>query len=105
MITVTGCRHWTEEAGYCTHQPTRPYLPGPRCRDHTPARLAGRADHTPDPTLTLDGIRAAQGLVYHYLRHDTQLIDDRAIASGRRRSNTRTYRDAKAAEAARKAKA
>lgn len=37
----TPCDYWVENR-YCGAAPTRPYLQGCRCSDHTPARLAGR---------------------------------------------------------------
>jgi hypothetical protein len=47
-----------DDGAACNAAPTRPYLVGPRCTDHTPARLAGRQDHVPDPTLTLEALQA-----------------------------------------------
>lgn len=99
---VTGCGHW-QDGGYCgATDNVRRYIPGPRCPQHTPAALNGRPECEPDPTLTLDGIRAAKGLTYHYRPNDTALNDQRAVASGRRRSNPQTYRDAQAAETSRR---
>lgn len=41
----TACRYWIGAEGRrCGVTPARPYLPGPRCTDHTPARLAGRPE-------------------------------------------------------------
>lgn len=54
------CHHWSDADGYCgaTDNVTR-YLTGPRCPRHTPAALAGHPKPVPDPTMTLDGLRAA----------------------------------------------
>lgn len=41
-------------------QPGRLYLCGPRCDDHSPAALAGRAVPVPDPRHTIDGLRTRQ---------------------------------------------
>jgi len=78
----------------------RAYLNGMVCPAHTPARQAGRPEHVPDPELTLDALRPAP---YVFNLNDTALIDQRAVASGRRRSTPEQYRAAQAAEAERKA--
>lgn len=98
------CTYWTS-AGYCGHGDTRSYLVGERCPAHTPAALAGKPepDALVDHALTLDGRRAAAGLVYAYRATDSALIDERAIASGRRRSNPAAYRLAQTAEDERRA--
>lgn len=89
----------------CGVQPAKLYPAGWRCEDCTPARCAGRPEPpTPDPTLTLDGLRKAKGLIWSYRKTDTALNDERAIASGRRRSTPSQYRAARDAEQARKGK-
>lgn len=89
----------------CGCWPARLYPAGWRCPDCTPAVCAGRAEPpTPDPELTLDALRKAAGLVYGFRATDTALNDDRAIASGRRRSSPAAYRAARDAEEARKRK-
>lgn len=104
MSVVRRCDHWTDGPGYCkSPQGIRYYLIGWRCPAHTPARLAGHEEDIPDPTRTLAGIRAAAGSAFHFNRNDTALNDDRAIASGRRRSTPEAYRAARAAEDERKA--
>lgn len=40
------CRHWLGDH-FCDARPTRQYVPGWRCRDHTPAALAGREESAP----------------------------------------------------------
>lgn len=53
----TPCGHWSDGVGYCG-TPTRVrFLPGFRCPDHTPAALAGRPEASPDPELTMEGLR------------------------------------------------
>ncbi|RCV51188.1 hypothetical protein DEF23_20915 [Marinitenerispora sediminis] len=43
------CRHWIgAESRWCGATPTRLYIQGPRCQQHTPARLAGH----PEPGRT-----------------------------------------------------
>lgn len=90
------CNLW-QDGAYCLAETERAYLPGPRCPEHTPAALAGRPETIPDPARTLDGIRAAKGLTFHQLPAAT-VIDEKAIASGKRRSNPRAYRDARNAQ-------
>jgi len=42
------CGHYIgDEARHCGATPTRHYLTGHRCEDHTPARLAGQAESAP----------------------------------------------------------
>lgn len=53
------CGHYADGAGVCGTQPTREYLTGDRCKAHTPAKLAGRAEIVPDPARTLVAIYQA----------------------------------------------
>ena len=69
------------------------YPDGWRCAAHTPAAIAGRPETVPDPALTLAGIRAARGVRYSPPPTET-VVDRAAVASGKRRSSTRAYRDA-----------
>lgn len=95
----------TRNCTICGCWPAKLYPAGWRCEDCTPARCAGRPEPpTPDPALTLDGFRKAAGIVWSFRRTDTALNDDRAIASGRRRSSPAAYRAARAAEEARRTK-
>lgn len=90
---------------WCGSSPARHYLTGWCCTNHTPARQNGRNNPpTPDPALTLDGLRKAAGITWTFRATDTALNDDRAVASGRRRSTPQQYRAARAAEQARKSK-
>lgn len=79
------CTHWAD-GGYCGNQDSRHYLPRERCAPHTPAALAGRPEARVDPALTLDGLRAAHGLVWGFNANDTALYDQRARDSGKRAS-------------------
>lgn len=97
------CAHWDGTSGECGAVPTRRYLSGHRCAEHTPAALAGRPDLDADPDATLDALREKAGRVWAYNPNDSALINERAIASGRRRSNAHDYKAARAAEDARKA--
>lgn len=48
---AVGCTHYLgADHRWCGAMPTRAYLQGPRCWDHTPARMAGRPE--PDPSYT-----------------------------------------------------
>lgn len=74
----------------CGAVPTRPFAMGDRCAEHTPAALAGR----PEPGLSCTPYRP-QG---NYPMPKTTVIDDRAVASGKRRSNPHARLEAKARE-------
>lgn len=93
------CAHFIPGTGECAAETTRAYLTGPRCADHTPARLAGRDETIPDPERTLDGRRRAAGInpEQPMTPTGTTLVDQRAIASGKRRSNHTNFRAAQAA--------
>ena len=84
----------------------RLFVTGSRCPAHTPAALAGNAEVTPDPSRTLAALRTAAGLPVDAAPPiaSSSLNDERAVASGKRRSSTSSYRAARAAEDARKAK-
>lgn len=91
------CRHWIgAEHRYCREADgVRLYIPGNRCPAHTPNALKGLPEIPPGPgwpasawtTPTPDSVAS--------------VIDERAIASGRRRSGQQTYRAAQAAQAER----
>jgi hypothetical protein len=71
--------------------PIRPYVCGWRCPAHTPAAQAGRPEPPPGPG-PLPGAWATptpQGVAH--------VLDERAIASGKRRSNPAAYKAAVAA--------
>ena len=50
------CGHY-EGGDHCGVLSEKRYQPGWRCPRHTPARLAGRPELTPDPACTAEGIR------------------------------------------------
>lgn len=91
------CQHHTDGVGVCGASPTRLYLTGRRCPNHTPARVAGRPEVTPDPALTLDGLRAAAGadVTRSYTPTSPTGIDRAAVKSGKRRSTAAEYREAR----------
>ncbi len=86
-------RQWERLCAICHAAAVGLYTDGWRCADHTPAAIAGRPETVPDPALTLSGIRAARGVRYSPPPRET-VVDRAAIASGKRRSNIRAYRDA-----------
>lgn len=69
------CQH-LEGAALCGRTETRLYIAGDRCRLHTPAAIAGRLDHAPDPDLKLDALRASAGQVWslHVQQHKGRTI-------------------------------
>jgi hypothetical protein len=83
-MTACGFYH----AGYYCgeEQGTRQYLPGPRCPQHTPAVVAGRVDHVPNPAWTLVAMRQAAGVKWGFNPNDTALKDERARKLGQRAS-------------------
>jgi hypothetical protein len=88
---------------YCPQtEHVRAYLNGDVCPAHTPAALEGRTDPIPDPDRTLEALRSAKGQPYGYRPTDSELLNDRAIATGKRRSTPAQFRAARAAEEARK---
>ena len=90
------CSHW-EAGAFCAATPTRAYLPGPRCQSHTPAAVAGRPEARPDPAATMTGLREAAGLPATpppLPQSASRVVDDRAVASGKRRSSPAAYREA-----------
>lgn len=72
----------------CERTDVRLYLTGQRCPDHTPAALAGR----PEPPVG-DPLRSYVPAPLSA----TTLIDNRAIASGKRRANRQRIKEAKEA--------
>lgn len=98
---MTECGHW-DGSRYCGRTlAVRQYLPGPRCPIHTPARLNGHPEAAPDPTLTLTALRAARGLA-GVTQATSGLIDERAIATGKRRASAQTYAAARASQSKRR---
>ncbi|WP_432010143.1 hypothetical protein [Streptomyces cucumeris] len=88
------CGHWDGPAArYChTRDDVHRYVIGWRCPAHTPAAVAGR----PEP-----GLPAAAWTTLSPLSA-SRVADERAIASGKRRSHQPAYRAAQAAVATRK---
>lgn len=90
---ATECGHWAgAEQRHCrATDGVRPYVIGARCPLHTPAAIAGHPEPEPGPGwpagawTTLSPIAASA------------VFDDRAVASGKRRSNPAAYRAAQAA--------
>lgn len=67
------------------------------CPAHTPAALAGHPDIVPDPALTMAGLWASSGATGPAVpppMSASRVIDDGAIASGKRRSSLALYREA-----------
>jgi hypothetical protein len=62
----------------------RLYPAGWRCATHSPARQAGRLAPAPGPGYTSQRLATPQSA--------SALMDDRAIASGKRRSSPERYR-------------
>jgi hypothetical protein len=87
----------------CGADPSRLYQTGDCCPLHTPAAVAGRPETYADPELTAEALYEKRGIKHGFLANDSSLIDDRAVASGRRRSNPHTWKAARAAEEERKA--
>ena len=96
------CDPWTDGPGYCrSADGVQFFIIGWRCRAHTPARLAGREDLVPDPERTAPALyRKAFGRDKPVTlnRQDVALLDQIAIAKGKRRSSPRKYREAQAAQ-------
>jgi hypothetical protein len=101
---MTTCQAMRGDA-ICGREPTRLYTAGYRCADCTPARMAGRRDVEPPHEGSLvwflarigkDRIGAPQSA--------SQLIDDRAVASGKSRRGAHAYREARMREDERRAR-
>lgn len=86
------CLHWIgAERRYCRSvDQVRAFLTGPCCRLHTPAALAGRPEAPETSSLPATALPASP-------LSDSRVADERAIASGKRRSSPHTYRAARAA--------
>jgi hypothetical protein len=92
------CRHWIgAERRHCRAvDGIRPYLSGLRCPLHTPAALAGKPEPQPGPGWP----NAAWSTPSP--QSASALFDQRAVASGKRRSAPHTYRAAQRAVQERK---
>ncbi|CAL9665867.1 hypothetical protein SUDANB145_07157 (plasmid) [Streptomyces sp. enrichment culture] len=87
------CGHWIgAEHRHCrSADQVRPYLTGPRCPAHTPSALAERDEPQPGPGMPAGAWTTPSPL------SDSRVHDDRAVASGKRRSTPQAYRAAQAA--------
>lgn len=92
------CSHWIgAERRHCKEADgVRHYIPGYRCPAHTPRALQGLDEIPPGP-----GWPAAAWTTLSPLSASA-LFDERAIASGRRRSSPHVYQAARAAVAEKK---
>lgn len=92
-VGSTECTHWigTERQHCRSTDHIRLYLPGPRCPDHTPNALRGRPEPPPGPGFPAGAWTTPSPL------STSALLDNRAVASGKRRSAPHTYRAAQAA--------
>lgn len=93
-MTGRECTHWIgAEHRHCRlRDGVRRFLTGLRCPAHTPSALAGRDEPQPgygQPASTFPLSPLAASAVF----------DNRAVASGKRRSSPHTYRAAQAAVA------
>lgn len=93
------CTSLDGRGNVCNRPALARYLTGWRCADHTPAAFAGRPEAAPDPASTLDGLRKAAGADTSkpFTPAGPTLIDQRAVASGKRRSNPTDYKAARQA--------
>jgi len=93
------CGHWVgAERRHCrSAENVRPYLTGLCCPEHTPRALRGLPEFEPGPGWPADAWSTPSPL------SASALFDERAVASGRRRSSPHVYAAAKAAEESRKA--
>ena len=82
---MSACDHW-DSASLCGIEGARHYLPGMRCPAHTPAALAGH----PEPGRTATSLPKMAPLP----QSASRVNDDRAVASGKRRSSPAQYREA-----------
>ncbi|WP_075737492.1 hypothetical protein [Streptomyces acidiscabies] len=92
-MTAPVCTHWGgPERRHCRAAVgVRAYLTGPRCPAHTPSALAGRPEPEPGPGLPATAWSTPSPL------SDSRIADQRAISSGKRRSNPTAYKAAQAA--------
>ncbi|WP_432041450.1 hypothetical protein [Streptomyces cadmiisoli] len=84
------CAHWigAERRHCCSTDNVRPYLTGLRCPAHTPNALRGLPEVPPGPGIRPDAPMSPLSA--------SRVHDDRAIASGKRRSSPEAYRAAQA---------
>lgn len=94
------CAHWLgAEQRHCRAvEGVRPYLTGLCCPLHTPRALRGLPEFPPGPGIPADAWSTPSPL------SASALFDERAVASGRRRSSPHVYRAAQAAVAKKEAR-
>lgn len=86
------CDHWIgAEHRYCGQSGARRYINSIVCPLHTPSALAGRPEPQPGPGMPAGAWKTASPI------NDSRVADQRAVASGKRRSNPAAYRAAQAA--------
>lgn len=54
---LTPCEHYTEGQGRCGATPTRHFMTGHKCQQHTPAAVNGRDENRPDPAHSAEALR------------------------------------------------
>ena len=86
------CTHWVGASReWCRSvDSVRAFLIGPRCPLHTPAALAGKPEAPTTAAPSPSELPASPLSASH-------VADERAVASGKRRSSPHTYRAAQAA--------
>ena len=89
----TKCGHWIgAEQRHChSTDGVRPYLTGPCCPAHTPNALKGLPEAPAGPGMPATAWTTLSPL------SASRVADERAIASGKRRSSPAAYRAAQAA--------
>lgn len=86
------CTHWVGvERRHCgSTEQVRPFIVGPCCPAHSPNALAGLPEAPETSSLPASALPASPISA-------SAVFDQRAIASGKRRSNPQAYRAAQAA--------
>lgn len=66
LKTVRRCGHWLD-GQHCdiADNTVRLYLVGHRCAQHTPSAVVGQTESTPDPELTITGLRGPDSRRLH----------------------------------------
>lgn len=90
------CTHWIGAEGrYCRASGARRFVNSVACPVHTPAALAGKPEAPSTTALPASAFAPSPISASH-------VADERAIASGKRRSNPAAYKAAQAAATHRK---
>lgn len=87
------CGHWigSEERHCHATEDLHPFLQGIRCPLHTPSALAGKPEPQPGPGMSAGAWSTPSP------QSASAVFDNKAIASGKRRSSPEAYRAARAA--------